>query len=139
MRFSFVVLLLVVFSSMAAFADSLGPTVSFNLIAGPPTQFQFTVQDTDSGLASLVVTMSDNADTPVPPFTVGTKDPLVIVATKIDQSQFSKIEFLATDLAGNTTDYFYTDAPGVPEPGSIALIGSGLIGVATRLRRKLRR
>jgi hypothetical protein len=138
MRLKFVLLLVVLLSSMVAFADAVGPTVNVNVLTGPPFQVQFTIQDTDSGLASVIVTQSNNADTVVPPFTVGTTDPLTVIGTKIDQSQFLTIEFLATDVAGNTTDFVYTDAPGVPEPASMALLGSGLIGVATRLRRKLK-
>ena len=43
-------------------------------IAGPPKQIQITVQAA-GGLAPIVVTNSTNADTPVPPFTVGTTRP----------------------------------------------------------------
>src|SRR4051812_38118718 len=53
-------------------------TCPFRVIAGPPTQAVITVQDSVTGIESIVVTRSDNADTPVPPFTVGTTDPLVI-------------------------------------------------------------
>jgi hypothetical protein len=49
-----------------------------------------------------VVTQSDNADTPVPPFTVGTTDPVTITATKINQSQGAHVTIVVTDLAGNT-------------------------------------
>jgi len=62
-----------------------------------------TVQDTDSGLASIVVTQSDNADTVVPPFTVGTTDPVVVASTKIDQTKPARVTMLVTDLAGNVT------------------------------------
>jgi len=70
---------------------------------GPPTQIDITVQDPDSGLASIVVTKSNNADTPVPPFTVGDTSPIVITSTKIDQTQRSQTELKVTDLAGNMT------------------------------------
>jgi hypothetical protein len=69
---------------------------------GPPTQLIVTFQDTGSGLASLVVTQSENADTPVPPFVVGTTDPVTVTATKIDQSRSAHVTIVATDLAGNS-------------------------------------
>ncbi len=72
------------------------------MVAGPPTQLVVTIQDADTGLASIVVTQSDNADTPVPPFAAGTNDPVTVTATKIDQSRSAHVTILATDLAGNT-------------------------------------
>jgi hypothetical protein len=78
------------------------PICTTTVSSGPPTQAVTTVQDTGSGLASIVVTQSDNADTPVPPFTVGTTDPVTITATKINQSQAAHVTIVVTDLAGNT-------------------------------------
>jgi len=68
---------------------------------GPPAHVEMTVQDTGTGLAEIVVTQSQNADTVVPPFTVGSTDPLVVGSTKIDQTQKARIETRVTDLAGN--------------------------------------
>jgi hypothetical protein len=82
--------------------DIAGATCPARVIAGPPTQLQVTVSDVDTGLQSIVVTQSDNADTPVPPFTVGTTDPVTITATKINQSQPAHVTIQVTDLAGNT-------------------------------------
>lgn len=82
--------------------DIEGATCPAHVIAGPPTQLVVTVSDVDTGLQSIVVTQSDNADTPVPPFTVGTTDPVTITATKIDQSQGAHVTIVVTDLAGNT-------------------------------------
>jgi hypothetical protein len=75
-------------------------------IAGPPAQVQVTLSDSgtgQTGLGSVVVTKSENADTPVPPFTVGTNDPLVVTATKIDQTKVARVELLVSDLAGNVS------------------------------------
>ncbi len=69
---------------------------------GPPARIEVTFRDTGTGLASLEVTKSINADTVVPPFTPGTTDPVVVSATKIDQSQKAQVEIIASDLAGNT-------------------------------------
>jgi hypothetical protein len=60
-----------------------------------------TVSDPQTGIQSIVVTQSDNADTPVPPFTTGTTDPVTITATKINQSQPAHVTIQVTDLAGN--------------------------------------
>jgi hypothetical protein len=81
--------------------DVAGATCPARVIAGPPTQLQVTVSDPQTGLQSIVVTQSDNADTPVPPFTVGTTDPVTITATKINQSQPAHVTIQVTDLAGN--------------------------------------
>jgi hypothetical protein len=82
--------------------DVEGATCPARVIAGPPTQLQVTVSDAQTGLQSIVVTQSDNADTPVPPFTVGTTDPVTITATKINQNQSAHVTIVVTDLAGNT-------------------------------------
>jgi hypothetical protein len=49
----------------------------------------------------LLVTRSENADTVVPPYTVGTTDPVVVSSTKIDQSQPARVEVRAADLCGS--------------------------------------
>jgi hypothetical protein len=68
---------------------------------GPPARIEVTIQDTGSGLAEILVTRSENADTVVPPFTVGTTSPVVLSSTKIDQTQRARVEARVTDLAGN--------------------------------------
>jgi hypothetical protein len=68
---------------------------------GPPARVEVTMRDVGTGLASVVVTKSENADTVVPPFTVGTTDPVVLSSTKIDQTQRARVEVQVTDLAGN--------------------------------------
>jgi hypothetical protein len=74
------------------------PTV---VVSGPPAQAITTFQDTGSGIVSLVVTLSQNADTVVPPFIPGTVEPITVTSTKIDQTQRARIEIQATDGAGN--------------------------------------
>lgn len=68
---------------------------------GPPAQVEVTFQDTGSGLANLVLVRNDNASVPIPPFTVGTNDPVVVTATKINQSLRARVEIHAFDVAGN--------------------------------------
>jgi len=77
------------------------PTCPTTVFSGPPAQATTTFQDSGSGLVSIVVTLSENADTVVPPFIPGTTDPVVVTSTKIDQTQRARIEIRATDGAGN--------------------------------------
>jgi hypothetical protein len=81
--------------------DAEAPACPLQVFPGPPTQVQVTISDTGSGLQSILVTKSENADTVVPPFSVGTTSSIVATATKIDQSQRSRVEMLVADLAGN--------------------------------------
>jgi hypothetical protein len=85
-------------------ADTTPPSCALTaVIAGPPKQIQITVQDSESGLASIEVMTSTNANTAVPAFAVGTTSPVVVTATKIDQSTGAVVELRATDVAGNVT------------------------------------
>lgn len=81
--------------------DIAKPTCPLEFLTGPPAQVIATIRDTGTGLASIVVTKSENSDTVVPPFTVGTTDPVTVNSTKIDQSQRSRVELVVADLAGN--------------------------------------
>jgi hypothetical protein len=83
--------------------DCTPPSCSTQIITGPPDQAVTTIQDTGSGLAEILVTQSANADTVVPPFTVGTTEPVVVTAINIDQSQAAVVSLLVTDVAGNET------------------------------------
>ncbi|MGH3006864.1 MAG: Ig-like domain-containing protein [Gaiellaceae bacterium] len=64
---------------------------------------EVTAEDDESGIASILVTKSTNANTVVPPFTPGTTDPVVVRATKINNSKSSSVELRVTDVAGNVT------------------------------------
>jgi len=75
---------------------------------GPPAQATNTFQDTANGIISIVVTRSENADTPVPPFTPGTTDPVTVTSTKIDQSRFARVTFQVTDSQGTVFDCDFT-------------------------------
>jgi hypothetical protein len=82
--------------------DNTPPTCALTaVISGPPKQIQVTIQDSDGGLKSIQVLKSDNANTVVPAFTVGTKSPVVVTSTKIDQTKPAVVSLKATDLAGN--------------------------------------
>ena len=111
------------------------PTCSAVASAGPPSQVVFTVQDLDSGIVSLVVTRSENADTVVPPFDPPTTDPIVVTSTKIDQTQPLAIEMLVHDADGAAIVCDYVEGvvtvekDTVPDaPQDFAFTGSGAIG-----------
>ena len=74
-----------------------------NVIKGPPKQLKITVQDSGSGLASIVVTESLNAVTIVPAFAFGSTAALVVTATKVNQSQGAQVALQVTDACGNVT------------------------------------
>jgi hypothetical protein len=71
-------------------------------ITGPPKQIQITAQ-ASGGLASIVVTDSNNAVTIVPPFTAGTTNPVVVTSTKTVQSSGSHVALQVTAVSGGTT------------------------------------
>jgi hypothetical protein len=82
--------------------DTSQPTCPITSVTpGPPAQVQVTFQDTGTGIAELLVTKSENADTVIPPFDVGSTAPVVMTSTKIDQSKRARVEVRATDMAGN--------------------------------------
>lgn len=71
--------------------------------AGPPVVLTVFTQDSGSGLASIQVTESTNADTVAPAFSAGTTTPVIVTATKLDQTQRSRVMLKVTDVAGNVT------------------------------------
>ena len=84
--------------------DTTPPTcVLTGVIAGPPKQLQITVQDTGSGLKSVIASTAVNASVSVPAFAAGTTSALVVTATKIDQSLGAQVGLTVTDVAGNVT------------------------------------
>src|SRR5207248_9225618 len=66
-----------------------------------------TVQDglaSDSGLKSIVVTKNVNANVVVPAFTQGTKNPVVVTATRVDNNVSAQVALRVTDMFGNVTN-----------------------------------
>jgi hypothetical protein len=70
-----------------------------------PFSIPLGIRDVESGLASVVVIRSDNADTVVPPFTPGTTDEVLVTPTVIDQTQHAYVSIVASDVAGNSTTF----------------------------------
>jgi streptogramin lyase len=64
---------------------------------------EVTVHDRQSGLGEILVTKGVNSDVVVPPFTRGSVDPLVVIATKINPARKSQVELRVTDVEGNVT------------------------------------
>ncbi|MGH2451009.1 MAG: Ig-like domain-containing protein [Candidatus Limnocylindria bacterium] len=64
---------------------------------------EVTVQDAGSGLQSIEVTKSTNANVTWAPFDAGETDPVVVRGTKINNSKSSTVELRVTDVAGNVT------------------------------------
>jgi serine protease len=83
--------------------DTPPSCVLTRVIAGPPTQLQITTQDTGSGLDEINVLVATNATVTIPPFTSGTTDPVVVTATKINQSQAATVNLEVIDVNGNIT------------------------------------
>jgi hypothetical protein len=73
------------------------------VIGGPPKQLQITMQDRNSGLNTIQVTSAVNVTVNVPAFGVGTISPIVVTATKVDQSQSSEVGFTVTNVEGSAT------------------------------------
>lgn len=85
-------------------APSCKLTATFN---GPPKGIQVTTQDggaSDSGLKSIVVTKNVNANVVIPAFTQGTKDPVVVTATRVDNNVSAQVALRVTDVKGNITN-----------------------------------
>lgn len=70
---------------------------------GPPAEIDITVQDTDSGLALVELTSTNNAIVNVPPFERGTTSPVVLTATKLDEGMRAAVGLRVFDVAGNVT------------------------------------
>jgi hypothetical protein len=86
-----------------------GCTVT-QIIPGPPKQIRITIQDTQSGVASIVVVTATNTTVSIPAFTGGTTSPVIVTATKTNQAQSSTVVLRVRDAAGNETvcDPVYT-------------------------------
>jgi hypothetical protein len=84
-------------------APSCGLTRTVTNASGH-TVIDITVQHPNSGLRQVKVTESNNASVAVPTFAVGTTSPLVVVATKIDQSKSSQVALQVTNVAGLVTN-----------------------------------
>lgn len=84
--------------------DTTSPSCELtNINPGPPFTIEVTVQDTESGLNEINVLVSNNATVTVPPFTIGTREPVVVIAEKINQGNSATVVLEIKDVVGNTT------------------------------------
>lgn len=74
-----------------------------NIDPGPPFTIEVTIQDTESGMKEINVITSNNATVTVPPFTIGTREPVIVIAEKIDQGHSATVVLETKDVVGNTT------------------------------------
>jgi hypothetical protein len=74
-----------------------------SIVNGPPKQLVVTMQDAASGLQTIQLASEVNATVSIPAFTVGVTTPVVVTATKVNQSQGSEVSFILTNTAGKTT------------------------------------
>jgi hypothetical protein len=130
-----VLLLIAAIGAPCASADAVGITLT-GVIAGPPEQFQVTIQDATDGLATIVVTAADNATVSVSAFSAATTSPILVFGTKIDQSLPFDFALTATDVKGFTTSATFTDAPSsAPEPTTLSLMLLGMVFVLVMRKR----
>jgi hypothetical protein len=66
-----------------------------------PDRVEVTVQDHGSGLESIKITTATNLTVSIPPFTPGTRSPVVVVGTKIDPYQRASLVLSVGDTCRN--------------------------------------
>jgi len=119
-------------------SDTTPPVCTLSsILPGPPRELRIVIQDPDSGLASIAVTRSVNADMALPPYAFGIKGPLPITATRIDPSKSMDIALTAQDVAGNSGSCEFSDSGAtIPTLDARALAALAL-GLAAAALRKL--
>jgi hypothetical protein len=74
----------------------------FQVIEGPPKQIQILAQDPTTGIEDITVDLAVNATVDVPAFFVGDVDPILVTATKLDQTQSAQVAITVRTVAGFT-------------------------------------
>ncbi len=69
---------------------------------GPPRTMIVKFHDSESGIATIEVVNSENAEVFMPKFTVGTNDTLVVTSNKINPDSAAVLVLKVTDVAGNS-------------------------------------
>lgn len=116
---------------------------------------EVTLQDIESGLASIEVDIENNLTVTVPAFAIGTTDPVVVTGLAQDPSRFTVLLLDIRDVAGNRTlcksvtkndgaspgDVTVTllvgmvDAPSL-SGGALSVLAAGLMACAQRRLRR---
>ena len=87
------------------FLDETPPTCELLPVnPGPPASVQVRFQDDDSGLAAIVVVLAENATVVIPDFCPGTTEPVLVTATKVNQSLPAIVRLVAADAHNNCID-----------------------------------
>jgi hypothetical protein len=74
-----------------------------SIVDGPPKQLMVTMQDAASGLQTIQLASAINTTVDIPSFTIGATAPVIVTATKVNQSETSEVSFIVTNTAGKTT------------------------------------
>jgi hypothetical protein len=83
-------------------ADASPPTCVVSAVrVGPPKQQDVTVRDTETGLKAIINVHVTNGTVSIPQFIPGTIAPVVVTASKTDQTLRTTWEFDVEDMAGN--------------------------------------
>jgi hypothetical protein len=77
------------------------PPPTYGTLSDGRNYLTITVQDSDTGLGNIEVTWAINTQVDIPPY-YGSTAPITITATQIDVTRNWGLEFIATDLAGNS-------------------------------------
>lgn len=82
--------------------DLTAPSCAMSALrADNPKQMDVTVSDDSSGVSTITPTLQQNGVVNVPYFQRGTRNQVIVTATKVDQGQATRWAFDATDLVGN--------------------------------------
>lgn len=96
--------------------DVTAPSCSGESFAGPPAGVTVNVQDTESGLASIVASQSQNAEVTVAGFDSGTTDAVMVDISQVDPYQATRVELTSTDVSGNAGTCVFEIPAGTPPP-----------------------
>lgn len=85
--------------------DGTPPTCYLQTVVnGPPTTYiEVFTQDNESGLASINILQDNNATVTIPPFNIGTTDPVIVIGDKDDETLPSQVMLEVKDKAGYST------------------------------------
>ncbi|HEX4277506.1 MAG TPA: hypothetical protein VHZ74_19245 [Bryobacteraceae bacterium] len=107
------------FLHYSAFGSPQTFTMSVTGTVPPPTcsiattsdGVSLTMQDTNSGLSSIIVTGARNASVSIPSFPSGTTSPVTATASRMHPDLTAEVDLQATNVAGGSTDCGTTFGP----------------------------
>jgi len=96
--------------------DVTAPNCSGESFAGPPAGVTVSIQDTESGLASITATQNTNASVNVSSFALGTTDVVIVELNQVDPYQVTRVELRSIDVSGNSGTCVFEIPAGTPPP-----------------------